>query len=227
MIFEDHAKSPVEGYFKIEVFDKDGNVIDEFEQQNTIMLNSKNTMQYAMAGRTATDLSDPANPVEMPIMINTFMLGTKGHQGTNILIPRNFDYTMDKMFSFTENGKVFPITFDKDGTVIDEGYDPTLPNSRNNGNTTIRISLLTNNENKIIEYVINIDEQNGNDNGGPIAYTEAALHANLNQNIPGLGDAPGNPLTVNNYGEIWAMRTFPAKIKDSISSFKITWRIIF
>ena len=229
MKFVDKTKKPVEGYFKIETY-KDGVLIDTYEDNNMIMLNSKNTMRNAMAGQLTQDHADPANVVNVPIMINTFMLGTKGHVGDNILIPESFDYTKDGLFSMepSDPGKIHPITWSTDANASPssryEGYDSTLNSGFGSG---ITMNLTTDSENKIIEYIFNIPESVGNDSGNAIAYTEAALYSNLGQIIDGTAVGDPNNAVVTNYGSIFAMRTFPAKIKDAATSFKITWRIIY
>jgi hypothetical protein len=73
-------------------------------------------------------------------------------------------------------------------------------------------------ENETIVYEFLIYEDSANNNGNPIAYTEAAFYSNVDQNLG---------ITDPEYGKIFSMRTFPAKIKDASTQLKITWRIIF
>jgi len=220
---KDTTKKPIEGYFKIEQFDKDGKLIDSWESSNLIMLDSKKVMRNAMRGL----LANPEPIVNTNIHINTLVLGTAGHQNDNLLAPKNFQNDRSDLFCVElQNGKAYPITFSAQGNILDEGYDEDLPNSRLES-STLTINNLSDSGNEIIEYVFEIPNANANDSGNPIAYTEAALHTNLNQIIPDLGVNPGDPLTITDYGDIFAMRTFPAKIKDYATSFKITWQIIF
>jgi hypothetical protein len=219
----DHTKKPIEGYFKIEQFDKSGNLLDSWESSNLIMIDSKKVMRNAMRGL----LANPEPAINTNIHINTFVLGTDGHQNDNLLAPKNFQNDRTDLFCVeNQNGKAYPITFGANGNIIDEGYDEDLPNSRNEA-STVTINNLSDSGNEIIEYIFEIPSANANDSGNPIAYTEAALYTNLNQVIPNIGSNPGDPLVIQDYGDIFAMRTFPAKIKDSTTSFKISWRIIF
>jgi len=205
----DTYKNPIEGHFKIEVIDKKTKeVIDSFEQKNKIMKKAKSTMQQAMMGKAAGGGNI--------IMLNTFVLGTRGHEG-NLLQPRTFSYELTDLFSITENEPIYPITFDSNSNIVDEGYDPSMPGS---DGTPTRVNIYTESgtDNEAIIYEFLIYEDSANNNGNPVAYTEAGFYSNLNQNL-GITD----PV----YGNIFAMRTFPAKIKDSSTQIKITWRIIF
>jgi hypothetical protein len=219
---KDYAPEPIEGYFKIQQLDKDRNVIDTYEDHNKIMIDSKKVMRNAMKGMVTT--TEPV--IAQNIHINTFVLGTQGHDG-NLLLPKTFQYDRSDLFSIeATNGKVYPITFDVNGTIIDEGYDQDLPNAKiEDSKVTIKDISEINNE--AIEYTFEIPVENANDAGAAIAYTEAAMYTNQNQIIPGIGGTPGNPINVVDYGDLFAMRTFPAKIKDATTSFLITWRIIF
>ena len=225
---ETYFKNPIEGYFKIEQFDKYGNLIDSFEDKNMIMQSSKTIMRDAMRGESYTHPNLASYPSQLHI--NTLVLGTEGHSGDNLLSPKTFDYTKTDLFSVeSANGKTYPITFNptlSSNIVLDEGYDGDLPNSRAT-TTEVTITKGSDSDNRYIEYTFIIPIDNANDGGGAIAYTEAALYANLNQNIPGLSNNPGDSLVINNQGTIFAMRTFPAKIKDTETSLRIIWRIIF
>jgi hypothetical protein len=209
MKFDDKTDNTVEGYFSIEVIKKDtGEVIDKWEESNKIMLDSKKVMRDAMMGQLGSD--------GKPLRMNTFALGTRGHD-TNVLVPKLFDYTMSDLFSVSESAPIYPITFDENGDIIDEGYDPNLPNSRFVDSTVTVISE-TGSDTETIVFTFLIPEENANENNGPIIYSDAALYTNQNQDISG---------TPIDYGSIFAMRTFPGKIKDPTTYFRITWRIIF
>jgi hypothetical protein len=205
----DTYSKPIEGYFTIEVIDKNTNeVIDKYEFSNKIMRDSKVSMRKAMKGETVG--SGDA------IMINTLVLGTRGHDG-NLLQPKTFSYDLSDIFAITENQPVYPITFDRLGSIINEGYDPSMPGSGVTP-TILNIYTETSSDNESIVYEFIISEDSANNNGNPIAYTEAGLYTNVDQNIG---------ITDPEYGRIFAMRTFPAKIKDASTQLKITWRIIF
>ena len=205
----DSYNKPLEGHFSIELIDtKTNEVIDKYESKNKIMRDAKVSMRQAMKGETVG--SGDA------IMINTLVLGTRGHDG-NLLQPKTFSYDLSNLFAITENEPVYPITFDRLGTNIDEGYDPSMPGSDGTP-TDLNVYTESTTDNETIVYEFVIHEDSANNQGNPIAYTEAALYTNVDQNL-GITDPA--------YGKIFAMRTFPAKIKDSSTQLKITWRIIF
>jgi len=208
----------IKGYFKIEYLDKDGNVLEYYEDNNKIMVPSKLTMRDAMYRNM--------DPYSKPIGINCLILGTEGHSPDNILLPKDFPNNLTDIYSVTNNTKHYPIVFDKQ-TIVDEGFSPTLPNSRNS-DTNLEINTIKEGENYIIEYRFVIPQDNANDGGNPIIYTEAGLYSSLNQKIQDLGVNPGDPLTVYSYGTLFSMKTFPGnQTKDDTSEIKLTWRIIF
>ena len=207
-MFKDVTNKPIEGHFKLEMLDTNGDIVDVFESSNKIMRNSKLSMAEAMKG----SLVGGGNP----IFINNFVLGTEGHN-ENMLVPKEIDYSIPTLYSASLDKPTYPITFDTYGNIVDEGYDPNLPNSSFT-DSTVRIYRETGLDNETIVYEITIPEENANNAGGPIGYTEAGLYTSYNQNI--------DPLNLN-YGTLFAMRTFPAKIKDNVTQLRITWRIIF
>ena len=74
-------------------------------------------------------------------------------------------------------------------------------------------------DNSTIQYIINITNANANgptSGSGAIAWTEAGLFSS-----EGVNDTNGTN------GKIFAMRTFPAKIKENTTNFKITWKVVF
>jgi hypothetical protein len=205
----DNFTKPLEGYFTIEVINKDTNeIIDKYESPNRIMRDAKTSMRDAMKGETVG--SGEA------IMINTLVIGTKGHDG-NLLQPKTFSYDLSDLFSVNDSEPVYPITFNRNGTIVNEGYDPAMPDSDGTP-TLLNIYTESSTDNQTVVYEFVIYEDSANNNGNPIAYTEAGLYTNVNQNIG---------ITDPEYGKIFAMRTFPAKIKDINTQLKITWRIIF
>jgi len=205
---KEHYRKPIEGVFKVEQLDKDGNVIDVYESSNKIMRDSKLSMAEVMSG-TLAGAGDP-------LFINLLVLGTEGHN-ENLLFPKDIDYARKDLFAKELNKPTYPIRWDTHGNLEDEGYDPNLPGPHTES-STIRIYRESSLDNETIVFEVLIPKENGNNAGGPVAYTEAALYTSYYQN-----NDPNNL----HYGTIFAMRTFPAKIKDSATELKITWRIIF
>jgi hypothetical protein len=206
----DKTIQPTEGHFKLEQLDKYGNVLDVFEHKNMIMKQSRRTVAHSTAGHTAYDT-----------YINKFVLGTKGHVQGNILEPRDFDYDKNYLFSQEEGAYYYPITFDPTTInastgkmdVVDEGYDSNdIPTVKSD----VYLNLLD--DQSTLEYFIYIPLDNANGSNGITAYTEAALFTIEEE------DLTANPKKL---GRIFAMRTFPAKIKENAVTFRITWKIIF
>ena len=233
---KDIISKPIEGHFKIEQF-RDGELIDIYETKNQIMFDSKNIMISAISGMNyPIDTSAEDSNI---FSINTFVLGTKGNVDGNLLDPKDIhtDYKNNDLYSLNpgDQGEVYPITFTDSGAgsplsgievdTITEGYD-----NRHTGistdNTTVNMKIEEGGDTKSMVYVFEIPLENANGSGGnPIAYTEAALYTRLNQDL-GTGTQSA-PSSVPDYGYIFAMRTFPAKIKDSTTNFRITWKVIF
>jgi len=220
---EDKMNKPTEGYFKLECLDKNGNVIDSFEDKNMIMFNSKPSVANSTIGFFP--------PVDF---INKIVLGDRGHEvGTgNLLIGRDFGYQRELLFAEEELGNTYVIVFNPltragDGSISEIRYeayhtgnsqkDVVLQNKAKVNAKIINIST--------IEYQIEIDPSNANGANGVQPWTEAALFTKRGESSEYWdGTAPvGTPKN----GKIFAMRTFPAKIKEPTTTFRITWRIIF
>ena len=223
MKLEDKMNKPTEGYFKLECLDKDGNVIDVFEEKNMIMFNSKSSVANSTIGNFP--------PVDF---IDKIVLGDRGHEvGTgNLLIGRDFGYQRDKLFAEEENGNTYVIVFNPltrggDGSINEiryeayhEGFAQKTVVVQNKAKVWAKIINIS-----TIEYQIEIDPSNANGPQGVQAWTEAALFTQREES-PEYWD--GNaPVGTPKNGKIFAMRTFPAKIKEPTTTFRITWRIIF
>ena len=221
----DNTKKPIEGHFKIETY-KNGKLVDVFEDKNMIMKGSKLSVRNAMAG----DLTGTLSPTEYEgsIKMATFVMGDMGHITDNLLMPKGFTYDRNDLFSFEDpNGKTYPISFRDDGTgtiLIDEGYDKRNWDPDVNSSSSVQINKLTGTETEEIEFIVDIPETTAVPSGGVSVFTEAALHTNLGMNIIDIGGT--NP-TINSFGTIFAMRTFPAKVKTPDTAFRIIWKIIF
>lgn len=202
----DNSKKPTEGFFKIEQFDKNNVLIDSWEDQNMIMRDSKRTVAYLTAGRYPDTVAD--------MYIDTFVLGNKGSVNGDLLTPKTFSFERTNLFAEQEGGVVYPVTWNPPSAdsaglvdVLSEG-SPSLPSVTND--TVVHMNI---EDESTIVYVIDISNANANGtNDGAIAWTEAGLYS---------AEAFGN------YGKLFAMRTFPAKIKENTTNFRITWKIVF
>ncbi len=205
------------GEFSIKTIDINGNVIGLYSEKNLVMDTARSNMAEIIGGVTAS--GDP---------INKFVLGTLGHMNTDILDAQQvaevdiskpsgnqtFDATKTELFSEIIAGAInYKIPFDATGvadvTVDGEGtaYIAGVPRATTPTdvpmNSIQRVVL-----DKTVTYTITIPVTNANSADGttPIAYTEAGLYAG---------------------SELFAMKTFPARVKENTAQFIITWSIIF
>lgn len=136
--------------------------------------------------------------------INAFSIGTEGHVTGDFLTPKKevdgFVSSRNNLFSDELNSYNYTISFTPPGTT--SGMC-TILNEPDSG-STVHINMV----NSEVEYTITIPEQSansGNQNNISV-FTEAALFAG---------------------GNIFSMKCFPAKIKESTVSLRIIWKIIF
>lgn len=198
------------GVFSIKAFNADGTV-DEYTEKNLIMDEARRNMAQLVGGVTSAGDTQGMH-------INQFVLGTKGHNGTDILNyikvgDAGFTSARASLFSEATTGaKNYRIGFDGTG-----GLDVTDTNAtgRMYAGGAAGITDSTKNtvrrvvSDRTVTYTITVPATNANsgDADNPVvAYTEAALYA---------GD------------EIFSMKTFPARVKEDTVKFEITWSIIF
>lgn len=206
MILKD--KIDFQGHFSVKIFKKDG-TIEVYEDKNLIMDSARSNMAALVGGYT---IGEP---------IGRFVLGNKGHNAPDILDYKKvgqdgeFVATRDSLFSedpaYAAEGGV-------DSFVYEIGFDCIGPNTTATdiaavgnilGSTDThqcQVDRLVNE--RTCTYTIAIPDYAGNklEEGAVIAYTEAALYAG---------------------GNIFSMKTFPARVKEDTVKFEITWSIIF
>ena len=208
-----NVKPTAYGIFNIKTFDKDDNVIDDFTDNNLIVY----TARAVMAGHIGSYISSTKITP-----INKFYLGTRGHRGDNILDTvlvgeeqtdmGLFDPERSSMFSQESGEFNYCIEFNPAGgkVITREGLAGTLyrglvKDSTDDTTNTISREITGARENEI-KYTITIETPNANVPGKAVPYTEAALYAGDN---------------------LFAMKTFPARVKENTVKFVITWSIIF
>lgn len=217
------------GVFSFKSLDADGKVLDEYTEKNLIMDEARTNMAQLVGGVTTSgDVLGSS--------INKFTLGTLGHMvGENILVHHEVGAidpskpTTDKTFHSgrtnlfseeTSNGTYYEIPFVATGAA--DVYGGVSAGSTNPATTvggTLRQggASYADTGNQVrrqvvgstVTYTVTIPATNANSKnpGSPvIAYTEAALYAG---------------------GEIFSMKTFPARVKEDTVKFEITWSIIF
>jgi len=223
MKIEEKMSKPTEGYFKIECLNGNGDIIDSYEEKNMIMFNSKSSVANSTIGGFP--------PIDF---IDKIVLGDKGHEvGTgNLLIGRDFGYERTNLFAEEELGNTYVIVFNPltrggDGSINDIRYEAYHTGNsqktqviQNKAKVWAKIINLS-----TIEYQIEIDPSNANGPSGVQAWTEAALFTKRTESPEYENSTP--PVGTPKNGKIFSMRTFPAKIKEPTTTFRITWRIIF
>lgn len=244
------------GHFTIQAIDKDNNIIDQWQDDNMIMGSARETMSKILS------------QINSGITINKIVLGTEGHIGSSITIPKTSTegFVQERTRLFSEeleiddnesiglllNDVVKYIGSDNSygttnnfykyigpsvtintsttnfgDTAIWEdlgteepytyGIEFTLPGTNNADATNIieddissGSSVHVLQEDTSVSFTFNIVPAAANGGGGAgegtSVFTEAALYSDDN---------------------IFAMKTFKAKIKDSAVLLKIVWQITF
>lgn len=205
--------SDVYGVFNIKSYNAEGEVIDDYTDNNLIVY----TARAVMAG----NIGDYLTPVAIT-PINSFVMGTRGHRAENILDTvlvgetqpglGIFNPERSSLFSEESNEYNYKISFNpQGGKTVTRG---NLTGTLRQGSTTIRTDDATNSvvrevtgiRDNELRYTITIETPNANVQGQATPYTEAALYAGDN---------------------LFAMKTFPARVKENTVKFVITWSIIF
>lgn len=206
MKLSDNHKHPV-GHFKVETF-KHNKLIDTFEEHNLIMKQSREHFMKILSGMYAENK-----------FINSLKLGTRGvYETTTDGKVTQIDSTpKDSEAGFNENltdlfCKTTPETQGINWNGINFTPSGTTDQSKANGVTdganndsSVDIYIITDGD-PVLTYVFNIANDAFNGIAGYMKYSEAGLYADET---------------------LIAMRTFPAKAKDSETSMRITWSISF
>lgn len=221
------------GQFSIKAFKKDGTV-EEYNEKNLIMNEARTNMAQLLGGVTG----DPAGEDHKGKPITCFVLGSKGHVGNDVLNYKRvgtegvvdgngdvseFDATRTELFSEGSNDYNYVIPFDATGdNDVTVAVNGTLRQGLNevvgfgdDEQCTVRRVV----DGTTVTYTITIPDGCANDgtqNESIIAYTEAALYC-----------GPGTVVEGQSHGEIFSMKTFPARVKEDTVKFEITWSIIF
>lgn len=197
MQFKDFKAAPKRGYFKIECIDASGNIIDVFENHNLITHLARVQFAKSVMG------------VDKACIINNFRLGNKGHQGDDVLVPKDsttgFNETRTKLFSEELSGITNKISFVPSGSTTQTSAQVTSDGSNRNSTVDITLTGVETNE-PCVTYTINISQDAFNGDNTGIVYTEAGLYSDDN---------------------LIAVRTFKGKIKEDTVSFRIIWSLYF
>ena len=191
------------GEFSITAIKKDGSK-EVYVKDNLIMDGARENMAKLVGGVTNGDEG---------IQINKFVLGTKGHKGSNILDYKKvgkdgFDSTRTMIFSEEMQEEFYVIPFDVRGGIDVSVESDKCYNSKKTEKFE-KCNVRRYVDGRICTFEITIGEDSANassSNTSIIAYTEASLYAGDN---------------------IFSMKTFPARVKEDTVQFVIKWSIIF
>jgi hypothetical protein len=201
----------VRGYFKIESLDKNGNIIETYEDNNLVVLSARKYMAKVIAGQ-----------VTNAVGISRFVIGTDGY-GSDVMTPlavgdsfkkgnqtEVFDENRTQLISQALNDYYYTVDFSSPDSNGNETNVSGIGNGEKNASTspTVNVSV----SGTVLTYVITLPVDVANGSGtSSIAYTEAGLF------FKSSGSAY----------DMFAMKTFPVKAKDSTVEHKITWTIYF
>jgi len=206
MILKD--KIDFQGEFKIKMYKKDGS-IEEYTDKNLIMDKARSNMAELVGGYT------------QGVPIDKFVLGNKGHNGTDILdykkVGANDEFISSRTKLFAEDS-AYNDANDKENFSYEISFDVQSDTSLKDDQNAVgritgsdetqecEVQRLVND--RTCTYTITIPDFAGNKvgEGAVVAYTEAALYAGQ---------------------DIFSMKTFPARVKEDTVKFVITWSIIF
>ena len=188
---------PTRGEFRIEALDKNGNVVDFFEDHNLITLAARIEFAKHVGGMASFST------------VNKFKLGNMGHQGEDVLIPKDettgFNDLRTQLFAEEFGGEVHEVTFIPSGSSVLKAATDVKDGSNNN--STVDIELLGVEEGEPrVRYTINIAQDAFNGDNSGIIFTEAGLFSD---------DTP------------IALRCFRGKIKEDSVAFRIIWTLFF
>lgn len=231
----------VNGYFKIESFDLEGNLISSYEDKNQIMDNVPELFSSVVAGADTITSED--------LKVTCIALGTDGIVDRNLTldVPKTVDPSRTRLFAeenFWANGNtgndddmyryVYQATFDAGdptetltlATNLNEGttYPATgnVPDSYRGETTGAPVISLTTKTSKVgttIDFEFELGQLTGNGLGSwtlSPAFSEAALYMDY------LSDETGNPL-----GSVFSMKTFPHHFKTEGCILKLSWTLVF
>lgn len=197
----DKTEKPLRGYFCIETINNKGEVIDKFEKHNLITNVARAEFAKLIAG------------INTAGAINRFVMGTKGHVGSDVLTPKDqdtgFTASVTDIFAGQENSDLGTtwnqILFTPSGNMVNTEAQNVSDGANNNSTVDISITGIEQ-DTPTVTYTINVAQDAFNSLNDGVIYTEAGLY-------------------VDTY--LIAMRTFKGKIKESSVSFRITWSLLF
>lgn len=194
-------KIPIRGHFKLETFDKNGDIIDTFEDHNLVVLGARMHFMKLIGG--AYDSNK---------IINRFVMGTQGE--VELGVPKSEEDglkpTLTDLFCGTTDSNNRGKTFEE--ITFNPSTDSSISSATNisdgsNDKSTVNVIIDETSTEPSITYVFNITSDAFNGSGNKhMMFNEAGMFA---------GDT------------LIAIRTFKSKAKDDSVSMKVTWSLVF
>lgn len=189
--------SNLTGKFKIELLNKDNEIIDSFEDNNLIVNTARNNLALITAG------------ISTGSPISKFKIGTAGHTD-NIQTPKTIvdglSASLTSLFSELDpiNEKTYEIAFTPTASSATSNRSIISQTDDEVGSAVSVVQL-----GRTVTYTITIDFDNANFDSTPetpIYYTEAGFYCE---------------------SLLFNIKAFPGKPKDSSSKMTITWTLEF
>jgi len=190
------------GYFKIQLHNKSGDLLEEYEDKNLIVNSARTNIAKLVCGFTGGS------------SINKFIIGTNGWVN-DVLTPKTIVDglvpTVTELFAETPSTdpdyQNYTYSIEFDGTASNNGFrNVTWETDRTTDNQTVSTVSVTETDNSVT-YVITIPSSVANNVPTNFAsFTEAGFYC-------------GNTL--------FNIKTFPVKVKDSSTQITITWVLSF
>lgn len=201
-------KIQFQGHFTVQAYNEKDELIGEYSEKNLIMDAARKNMAELIAG------------LAVGKVINRFILGSRGHVGTDLLAPKevggsytegNFDSTKTKLYSeeATAGTPYWYVDFVPNplgGNATIQNVVNTVNGSETSADVIVNIGV----SGKETTYTITVPVTSANNPAGPVAYTEA-----------GLVSAAGGDV------DLFSMKCFPARVKEDTVKLIIVWKIIF
>lgn len=237
--FYEKVPKLVNGYFKIQVEDLDGNILQEHEEHNKVLVWVHQMFSNLVFGY------EPNLSAIDDFRIHAFAIGTDGVDSEGI--PKKIENDREQLYSeenfwkmnyyLGENAYVYQVTFDKpqtedlsfvyklnEGTTFpqDGGVPKNYRGPAYNDETELEASVTIKRsfQNGILTNDIYIGKLAGNGHpmwDEPAKFSEAAFYMTV-----GTNETTGDPL-----GTIFSMKTFPEMPKSEQCVIRINWTMDF
>ncbi len=245
---------PIRGYFKVETVDENENVLDTYEDNNTVMALIPQLIAGQMSGLFQQDI------IDNKYHIGAFALGTdgvqsaaNGHEELRKVPDDRIQLFSEEQFwepgiatSHRDKRRVYQMTWntnaigDQHKNVSNwselslQNHGSTFPH-QNYVPVNYREKPPINDKQEgmygyvslyanVISYKFTLGQFAGNEPNALVKYNEAGLYLRLGKNDVA---AAIDPRTGNPLGTLFAMKTFPTQYKTNNCAIRVTWKLYF